>query len=140
MSKRKIYYYDTDCGGVVYHANYLNFFEEARTAELENIGLSVERIIELGCYFVVNHQEIFYKYPAKYGDVLDIQARVVELSAVRMVFEYTITNQDGRITTEGETSLVCLNKEGKINQWPKELTDKIKVVSRINKSTASRRK
>jgi len=61
--KRKIYYYDTDCGGVVYHANYLNFYEEARTEQLESTGLSIKRLIEDNCYIVVSHQEIFYKYP-----------------------------------------------------------------------------
>jgi acyl-CoA thioester hydrolase len=139
MSKRKVFYYDTDCGGVVYHANYLNFFEEARTEELEKLGITINRLMELDCYFVVNHEEIFYKFPAKYGDTLNIEANIVEITPVRMVFEYQITNQENRITTEGETSLVCLTKEGKIKSWPKELYDKIKIVPRANKSTASRR-
>ena len=60
--KRKIYYYDTDCGGVVYHANYLHFFEEARTYELEKMGLTVKQLMQDNCYFVVNHQEIFYRW------------------------------------------------------------------------------
>ncbi len=131
--KRKIYYYDTDCGGVVYHANYLNFFEEARTEELEKLGMTISRLMELDCFFVVNHQEIFYKYPAKYGDVLDVKANVVELSPVRMIFEYTITNQDGKLTTQGETSLVCLNSKGQVNTWPKELAQKITVMPRTIK-------
>jgi acyl-CoA thioester hydrolase len=139
VSKRKIYYYDTDCGGVVYHANYLNFFEEARTEELEKLGLTINELTELNCYFVVNHEEIFYKFPAKYADTLDISAKIVELTPVRMVFEYLITNQEGRVTTEGETSLVCVTKEGKIGSWPKELCDKIKIMPRTNKSAANAR-
>ncbi len=125
--KRKVYYYDTDCGGVVYHANYLNFFEEARTEELEKIGLSVNDLKKEDCFFVVNHQEIFYRYPAFYGDILDIEAKVVELSAVRMVFEYHIKNQEGRLTTEGTTSLVCIGKDGHPHAWPEYFAKKIPV-------------
>lgn len=132
--KRKIYYYDTDCGGVVYHANYLNYFEEARTDELEKLGLSVEKLREDNCFFVVNHQEIFYKYPAYYGDILEIDAKVVEISPVRMVFEYNITNQNGKLTTQGTTSLVCIGKEGHAHAWPDYFKDKITVHPRVIKT------
>ena len=132
--KRKIYYYDTDCGGVVYHANYLNFFEEARTQILEDIGFPATQLMAMDCFFVVHHQEIFYKAPAFYGDVLDIEARTVEVSPVRMEIEYTITNQHGKITTTGSTSLVCISKDGRPHTWPEEFIKKLPIFPKTLKA------
>ncbi|MDR0953720.1 MAG: acyl-CoA thioesterase [Elusimicrobiota bacterium] len=123
--KRQIYYYDTDCGGVVYHANYLNFFEEARTEALSKVGLTVQKFKEEGCFIVVNHQEIFYKYPAFYGDVLDVQAKAVELTPIRVVFEYEVKNQNDRLLSYGSTSLVCVDANGRPKPWPKYVSEKI---------------
>ena len=123
--KRKVYYYDTDCGGVVYHANYLNFYEEARTEALEAAGLSAKQLIHDGCYMVISHQEVFYKYPAFYGDTLDVQAKVIELTPVRMVCEYNVTNQNGRRINLGTTTLVSVNKQGAPTPWPAYVHSKL---------------
>jgi len=131
--KRKIYYYDTDCGGVVYHANYLNFYEEARTEALEAAGLSAKALMNEGFYIVVSHQEIYYKYPAFYGDILDVQAYAVEMSPVRMVYEYNITNQNGRLINQGATTLVCVNKEGAPTPWPDYMKEKVVIHPKILK-------
>lgn len=125
--KRKIYYYDTDCGGVVYHANYLNYFEEARTEALENAGLSVNKLMEDGCYIVVSHQEIYYKFPAFYGDTIDIDAKAVEISPIRILYEYNITNQNGKLLTQGTTTLVCVNKQGAPTPWPPYVKEKVQI-------------
>jgi len=125
--KRKIYYYDTDCGGVVYHANYLHFYEEARTEELDKAGLSVKEIMDDGLYMVISHQEIFYKYPAFYGDTLDIEVKAVEMTPIRLTHEYTITNQNGKLINRGATTLVCVNKKGIPTPWPKYMTEKVKL-------------
>lgn len=65
--KRRIYYYDTDCGGVVYYGNYMRFLEEARTEYMEERGLSVKALMDKCIWFVVKRQEIEYKAPAVYG-------------------------------------------------------------------------
>ena len=64
----RIYYEDTDCGGVVYYANYLKYFERARTQYLEERGLSVAGLMNEGTVFVVVHAEVDYRSPARYGD------------------------------------------------------------------------
>jgi acyl-CoA thioester hydrolase len=125
--KRRIYYYDTDCGGVVYHANYLNFYEEARTEELEAAGLSVKKLMQDGCYIVVSHQEIFYKYPAFYGDTINIEAKAVEISPVRLIYEYNILNQHGRLINQGTTTLVCVDKQGSPTPWPIYVKNAVKI-------------
>ena len=66
--KKTIFYHDTDCGNVVYYANYLKYFEEARTLYMAEKGFSVPTLIERGLYFVVARQEVEYKYSVRYAD------------------------------------------------------------------------
>ncbi|OQW98639.1 MAG: acyl-CoA thioesterase, partial [Elusimicrobia bacterium A5] len=72
----KIYYQDTDCGGVVYYANYLTYFERARTEWMTDKGISVKNLAEQGTLFVVSHAEADYKSPAKYGETIIIQTQL----------------------------------------------------------------
>lgn len=69
----RIYYEDTDCGGVVYYANYLKYFERARTHCLEARGVAVSAQLQEGTQFVVVHAELDCRSPARYGDVLTIE-------------------------------------------------------------------
>lgn len=110
--KKTIFYHDTDCGNVVYYANYLKYFEEARTLYMAEKGFSVPALIERGLYFVVARQEVEYKYSVRYADVIDVSTKVLEVSDIKIVFENLITNQDGRLCTKGKTTLVCVNKNG----------------------------
>ncbi len=109
--KVKIYYHDTDCGGVVYYANYLKFLEEARTEFLEKRGLFVKKLAEEGTLFVVARQEIDYKAPAFYGDVLEIDTRLTEISRAKIRFEYNIKNQDGKLISNALTIMVCVGSD-----------------------------
>ena len=108
--KKRIFYHDTDCGGVVYYGNYLKYLEEARTEYMDQRGMSVKELMDKGFTFVVYRQEIDYKYPAVYGDILDIETKVTSVSPIRTEFEYVIRNQNGRVTTMAKTILVSLNK------------------------------
>ena len=110
--QKTIFYHDTDCGNVVYYANYLKFFEEARTLYMQEKGFSVPALMQRGKYFVVARQEVEYKYPVRYADVITVDTKVVEISDIKIVFENTITNQDGRLCTKGKTTLVCVDKMG----------------------------
>jgi acyl-CoA thioester hydrolase len=122
--KIKVYYHHTDCGGVVYYANYLNFVEEARTEFFSQHGFSIKDLAESGTMFVVARQEVDYKAPAVYGDVLEINTKVGELSAVKMVFEHEIRNQRGLLTTKAKTILVCVDKSLKPKAIPEEIRSK----------------
>ena len=68
----RIYYHDTDCGGVVYYGHYLKYFEHGRTHWLEARGLSVKSLMDAGTLFTVVHAELFYRSPARYGDTLTV--------------------------------------------------------------------
>ena len=88
--KKTIFYHDTDCGNVVYYANYLKFFEEARTLYMAEKGFSVPALMQKGLYFVVARQEVEYKYPVRYADVIDVSTKVLEISDIKIVFENII--------------------------------------------------
>jgi acyl-CoA thioester hydrolase len=108
--KIRVYYHHTDCGGVVYYGNYLKFLEEGRTDFMESRGLSVKKLMDEDTMFVVYRQEIDYKYPGFYGDVLNVESKVTKVEGVRIEFEYEIKNQDGRLLTKAKTVMVCVNK------------------------------
>jgi acyl-CoA thioester hydrolase len=118
MNKFKIYYHHTDCGGVVYYANYLKFLEEARSDHLEEKGLSLKELARQGTMFVVARQEIDYKYPAFYADVLTVETKIGEVSGVRIEFLNEIKNQDQRLIAKARTVLVCVGADLKPKSLP----------------------
>lgn len=121
--KVRIYYHHTDCGGVVYYANYLKFLEEARTEFIEARCGSVKELARQGILFVVSRQEIDYKAPGFYGDILEIDSRVTEMSAVKIIFEYDIKNQNNKIISQARTVLVCVDS----NLKPQAIPENIKL-------------
>ena len=125
MIKKKIYYHHTDSGGVVYYANYLKFLEEARTEFFAEKGFSVKDLAQSGTMFVVARQEIDYKAPAVYGDILEVRAKVAELSAVKIIFENEIYNQNNQLITKAKTILVCVDNDLKPKAIPSEIRSKL---------------
>ena len=98
----RIYYEDTDCGGVVYYANYLKYFERARTEYLESRGCSVAALMEQGTVFVVVHAEVDYRSPARYGETLVIETVVSDLTAASFTCSHVIRERDSRrVVVEG---------------------------------------
>jgi len=123
--KVRIYYHHTDCGGVVYYANYLKFLEEARTEFFQERGISVKAEMEKGVVFVVARQEIDYELPAFYGDILQIDTRVVNVSGVKIEFAYEIKNQSDKVVCAARTIIVCVDKNFKPQAIPEEMRRKI---------------
>ena len=123
--KVRIYYHDTDCGGVVYYANYLKYLEEARSEYLEARSLIVKEMLQQGIGFVVARQEIDYKSPAFYGDTLEIKTRVTDSSLTRMNFDYDIVNQSGKLVANARTVLVFVDKTLKPKKIPEDILKKL---------------
>jgi acyl-CoA thioester hydrolase len=118
----KIYYEDTDCGGVVYYANYLKYFERARTQYLEERGLSVARLMEEGTVFVVVHAELNYRSPARYGDRLVIETSVSDKTAASFTFSHVIRERESRrIVVEGSARLAATDRNGKVKRLDKAM-------------------
>ncbi len=113
----KIYYEDTDCGGVVYYANYLKYFERARTHYLEDRGLSVASLKEHGTLFLVTHAELTYRSPARYGEILLIDTEVSINRRSSLTFKHFIREQlSNRLVVEGSATLVVVNGQHKIKR------------------------
>ena len=123
--KKRIYYHDTDCGKVVYYANYLKYLEEARTEFFETRGVFVKDLDERGILFVVARQEIDYKSPAYYGDTLEIDTRMTNLARSKIEFEYDIKNQNGKLVSTAKTVLVFVDKSVKPKSIPEDVKNKI---------------
>jgi len=84
----RVYYEDTDTAGIVYYANYLKFFERARTEWLRSLGLEQQKIAdELSLRFVISRVACEFKLPAKLDDLIDIDVRVVRVGSASMMFE-----------------------------------------------------
>ncbi len=116
--KKKIYYHDTDHSGAVYHANYLKYLEEARSEFLEARGFGVKALLDSGVGFAVRRQEMEYKYPAFYNDTLEIRIWIKEFTPYRIVFAYTLHNQEGRLIGKAETDLVSVGRDLKLAELP----------------------
>jgi len=116
----RIYYEDTDCGGVVYYANYLKYFERARTQYLEERGLSVADLRDQGTQFVVVHAEVDYRSPARYGDTLVIETSLAGTSQVSFTFAHVLRERaSGRIVVEGSAKLVTVDDQLKVKRLDK---------------------
>lgn len=117
--KVKVYYEDTDAGGVVYYANYLRFMERARTEFLSDKGVDVAEYHNKGYFFPVIHVEINYRRPAKLGDILDVGAELIEMTNVTVTFRQDIF-RDNMLLVESTVKLACINSDGKPRRLPLE--------------------
>ncbi|MBF0489878.1 MAG: YbgC/FadM family acyl-CoA thioesterase [Candidatus Omnitrophica bacterium] len=123
---KKIYYHDTDAGGIVYYGQYLCYLEEARTEFLEDKGMSVLTFKDRGLAYAVRECHVLYKSPARYGDILVCLAKLKKATAVQLVFDQTIHDKkDGRLILEAEVSLVCLNLDFKPTPIPDDLKERL---------------
>jgi len=115
----RIYYEDTDCGGVVYYANYLKYFERARTHFLEEHGLSVSRLIQQGTEFRVTHAELAYRSAAVHGEILVVDTTIEADRRISITFSHVIRERTSqRLVVEGSATLVAVDVTGKIKRIP----------------------
>jgi len=119
----RVYYEDTDAGGVVYYANYLHFFERARTDYLRECGIVQSELKEKSkVVFVVRKCEIDYKVSAKLDDVLVVEVAVenVKKASLEMV-EKMYRESDGKLLCEGKFLIACVGGYGKVVKIPEGL-------------------
>ncbi len=106
----RVYYEDTDAGGVVYHSNYLNFMERARTEWLRHIGFEQHTLIEQNeILFAVCKISIDYHKPALFNELLNVKTRLADQRKASLVFEQIISNQSDEIICKAMIKIACLN-------------------------------
>ena len=124
--KIKVYYEDTDSGGVVYYANYLKYLERARTEALFSIGFSNKKILEIfESLIIVKSCNIEYKKSAYLEDQLTVRSFVKSITKTSFFMNQIITN-DKETIVEAQIHLVFINKDGKPVKIPDEIYLKFK--------------
>lgn len=118
----RIYYEDTDCGGVVYYANYLKYFERARTEFLEARGVRLKELMEAGVYFVVAEAALKYHAPGRYGDALIIESTVDKLGPASVTFGHRVL-REGMLLVDGSVKLGCVGRDMKPLRLGRDIMD-----------------
>jgi acyl-CoA thioester hydrolase len=125
----RVYYEDTDAGGVVYHANYLKFAERARSDWLRAQGYEQAKLAETeNIFFVVKSLGIVFHSPAKLDDLLSIQTELVELNYVSIKIHQCIKREDVTLATL-DVTLACVGEAKKPTRWPAELYQHFRCIS-----------
>jgi acyl-CoA thioester hydrolase len=108
----RIYYEDTDSGGVVYYANYLKFMERARTEWLRMLGFEQDVLVrDYNVLFVVRAVQLDYLQPARFNDLLQVITQVVEARRASLVFEQHILNTKKNLICKGRIRIVCVHAD-----------------------------
>lgn len=122
--KKRIYYHDTDCGGVVYYANYLKYLEEGRTEYCDGRGVDLADYARKGVLFAVSHIEADYKKPARYGDAIEVKTSVEKIGNCSIIFEQEIKKD--RVTLfDAKVVLVCVDTGLKPHPLPPEMKKRL---------------
>lgn len=116
----RVRYEETDQMGVVYHANYLRYFEDGRTELLRDRGLTYRELEERGVLLAVVSAELRYKRAARYDDLLTVETELRPAGKTRVRFDYTVS-RDGELLVSGNTVLACLGADRKPRRFPDEL-------------------
>lgn len=105
----RVYYEDTDAGGVVYYVNYLKFMERARTERLRTLGYNQSELAQLNTLFVVHSSQARYHAPARLDDELLVTAQVSQLKRVRLEFTQQVRRaSDEQLLCEGQFVIACV--------------------------------
>jgi acyl-CoA thioester hydrolase len=108
----RVYYEDTDAGGVVYHANYLRFMERARSERLRGLGFELDELRrDHDLLFVVRSLEIDFLKPARFNDRLWVTANLDRIRSVSLYFRQAVVRNEDELLCEARVRVVCLSAE-----------------------------
>ena len=126
----RVYYEDTDVGGVVYYANYLNFMERARSEMLRVVGIDQKTMLDYNSFddvsFVVRHAEIDFKQSAEFDDQLMIISEIVKLGGASLVIKQNVVRND-EILVSGKIKIAVIGNDGKPKKIPARLRKKLEL-------------
>ncbi|WP_081890319.1 acyl-CoA thioesterase [Paenibacillus tyrfis] len=125
----RVRYQETDQMGVVYHANYLNWFEVGRTEMIRELGLPYQALETRGLLLPVIEADLKFRSPARYDDLVTIDTKVVELTSLRIRFAYEIKRGEEMLVTGG-TQHVWLNQDWKPVRIDREVPDLYALLSK----------
>tara|TARA_B100000287_G_scaffold381256_1_gene385500 strand:- start:132 stop:530 length:399 start_codon:yes stop_codon:yes gene_type:complete len=121
----KVYYEDTDSGGVVYYANYLKFLERARSEAIYSLGYTNSGLLKkYNVLLIVKSCNIEYKKPAKFENILDVVSEVTSFTKTSFTMKQNIL-RDNELLSVADIHLVAVDKNGKPSKIPDELKQKL---------------
>ena len=123
----RVHFYNTDEMGVVHHANYIRWFETGRVEYLRSIGITLTEMIEDGFLFPITEVRVKYLHSAKFDDELVLETTALELTKVKMEFDYIISRRsDGTVLVKGYSENVFTSTQtGKISKLPEKYFSKL---------------
>ncbi len=124
--EKRIYYHDTDCGGVVYYATYLDHLEEARTEYMRKRLVDVKDYAAKGVLFAVVHLEADYKSPARYGDMIKISAGIETIGNASIHFAQEVKRGDA-LLIKARVVLACIDNKMKARRIPEEIKERLSI-------------
>ena len=113
----RVRYAETDRMGLLHHANYLVYFEQARTELLRDLGITYRALEDQGFLLVLTKVEVRYRSPAHYDDLLRIVTTLTRTTPVRLEHSYAVY-RDTTLVAEGATTLACVDRQGKLQALP----------------------
>lgn len=116
----RVRYAETDRMGLLHHANYLVYFEQGRTELLRAQGLAYRDLEDQGYLLVLTRVQVRYRSPARYDDLVTLRTTLVRTTHVKIEHRYELL-RDGELLAEGETTLACIDREGKVQALPQIL-------------------
>jgi len=122
--KIRVYYEDTDFGGVVYYAKYLRYMEQGRTEFFREKGVNLAECNDKGFVFAVLDVHIKYHAPATYDDFLNVHTALSDLRNASMTFDTKIYNQHDQLLISSETKVACMNGRGRATRIPAVILEK----------------
>ena len=117
-SSYRVYAEDTDFMGIVYHSNYLCFFERARTDFLREIGLPLSLLATYDCHFAIHTAQLRYLNPARLEDLLVITTKIGSISPCSLVFDQNMQKQDNTMLCQLKIKIACVNQSLKPKRLP----------------------
>ncbi|MBI6628617.1 tol-pal system-associated acyl-CoA thioesterase [Pontibaca salina] len=116
----RVYYEDTDMGGVVYHANYLRYIERARSDWVRALGNDQNAMRDAGFVWVVRRVEADYLAAARFDDELVVETAIAEMSGARMVLDQVVS-REGDAIFRARVTVVCMSQSGRPVRLPAEI-------------------
>src|SRR5207302_114571 len=116
----RVRYAETDRMGLLHHANYLVYFEQGRTELLREQGLSYRDLEDQGFLLVLTKIQVRYRSPARYDDLVTLRTTLQRTTLVKIEHKYELL-RDGVLLAEGESTLACIDREGRVQRLPELL-------------------
>ena len=118
----RVYYEDTDFSGIVYHANYLKYFERGRTEALRSFGYDHRDLFQQTppLAFAVRSMDIQYKAPARMDDLLSVETLLISAKGARMLFTQRVLHQD-TLLAEAKVEVACMDLNGRARRIPADM-------------------